>query len=587
MNLGQSYLPNIKKLRPDVVMLCSNDGWDVRALKEARSLSAAGLSVVIVGRRRYHTELARFTDEFGIDIINVPMLNDPTTMRLHLESGLWLRLNLFEKILTSILLWIFRVTELKIRPKKVPPPVSGRVLASLEKRKRILSNRASKQIRSKNKITPNNKSLFLESVRRNYSRVVRPIAEATREAPVLFFVARIFAWVLKLVAIVLALPFVIILFPFWILYTGIVWFYRRAKRFIPQPPNLLGRLHNRFISERTKFGRNIFRYSRYFLYTIEYGETVARLNPKIIHAHDLYTLQSARRIGNWINAKVIYDAHELESDRRAGTGKRMKNWIIKQEKKYASRADACVTVSHAIGEELMQECRLKAKPTVIFNSPVIKDMPFEMEGRDIRSDLGLEKGEGLFVFVGKVYEIYGGNQKIATIIKALSLCPEFHLAIVGPTSQEAERQINNLVAELGSEGRIHLVPPIPAEAIVHYIKTADVSVYFMWPDTRNIDLTIPNKLFEFSLSGLPLVVSSLHSTRWFCEQFNNAIPVEENSAEAIAQACRQAYAAREKLRPEPEMLQSMLKNYSWGAQSQKLWNLYKELLNPVVSSPSQ
>ena len=45
----RGFLPDISGLEPDVVMLVVNDGWDIRALKEARSLAGKGLSVVLGG----------------------------------------------------------------------------------------------------------------------------------------------------------------------------------------------------------------------------------------------------------------------------------------------------------------------------------------------------------------------------------------------------------------------------------------------------------------------------------------------------------------------------------------------------------
>jgi glycosyltransferase involved in cell wall biosynthesis len=125
--------------------------------------------------------------------------------------------------------------------------------------------------------------------------------------------------------------------------------------------------------------------------------------------------------------------------------------------------------------------------------------------------------------------------------------------------------------------RLHIVPPVPAEAIVSYIASADAGIYFMWPETRNIDLTIPNKLFEFSLSGLPLVVTDLTSTRWFCEQAKNAVLVSEKEPEAVARACRQAYKNARKLKPKKRALEAIRLEFSWEAQGAKLVRFYEAL----------
>lgn len=578
--LGQSYLPNLQYLRPDIVMLCANDGWDIRALKEARSLAAGGYSISIVGSRHYHTELARFTDEYGLVITNVPKVINPLTMRLHMESGVWTRMNLYEKCLATILYWIFENTGLRILPKAVPPPVTKKVLDKINRRKTLLQRRA--KLRGKPKrILPKGGSLWWQTLREANIASVVPVALRVRGNKFLFLFLRLMTFGLKVVGGIVLLPFIILGTFFYLPYKAYKWLYRRVKPRIPEPPHILGRLHAAIISRWSRFGRNVYRYSRFFLYTIEYGETVVRLNPRVIHAHDLYTLQAATRIARWTGVKVVYDAHELESDRRAGTGKFMRKWIINQEKKYAPRADEIVTISYAVGDEIVKNCNLQLFPTIVFNAPVIRKMPVEMGNRTVRTELNLSSETPLFVFVGKIYEIHNSNQKIDYLIDAIGQNPDFHLAMVGPMSDKAQDQINALTKKLNIADRIHHIPPIPPEAIVHYIKDADVGIYFMWPDTRNIDLTIPNKLFEFSLAGLPLVLSSLHSTRWFCDMFGNAIYVEENSPEAISKACTQAFERRDAMTPKPHMLVYMKENYSWQQQAEKLWDLYKNLLLPA------
>jgi glycosyltransferase involved in cell wall biosynthesis len=575
-NLNQAYLPNISYLNPDIVMLVASDGWDVRALKEARSLSAQGFSVVILGRRRFHTELARFSDEFDIDILNVPTILDAETTRLHLESGVWARMSAYEKILSSMLVSVFSLTGLKIKPKKIPPPIHIDVAAKLLRRERSLALRAQRLRMPRRFIrsSGHNPAVhnFIQSGKRFYRR----------------FRARVFSVLgpgqagrltVRSIAGVTAVLLSPLLIAGWILgflaRRGTSVFLKALTYVSGTKSRALAPL--RWLAAKWRnFGRNVFRYSRFFLYTIEYGETVARLNPRAIHAHDLYTLQAATRIARWTRSKVVYDAHEFEADRRVDTDARMKHWIIDQEKTYAPRATRCVTVSHAIADEMERNLGV-LRPEVIFNAPIASSPPANWGHRSLRDDLGLPRSTPLFVFVGKVYDLYKSNQRVGLIIEAIHLCPGYHLAIVGPMGATAAAEIAEITDRLGLKDRLHIVPPVPAEAIVSYIASADAGIYFMWPETRNIDLTIPNKLFEFSLSGLPLVVTDLTSTRWFCEQAKNAVLVSEKEPEAVAQACRQAYKNARKLKPKKRALEAIRLEFSWEAQGAKLVRFYEAL----------
>lgn len=558
------FLPDTRMLEPDVVMLAANDGWDIRALKEARSLAASGLSVVLVGRHRDPDAIDRFVDDQGIQILTVPTIGNEQTMRLLLQHGVWQRMTLFERALSSTILQLLTLTDYRIYLKRVPPPITADLLAKIK-----LESRRGKR----RQIVPSGYSPWVLGFVRSVFRKTSDIETKIRRSLGTSKFASLGVGVVRAGKSA-------VLLPFW------TWkaLANRATRSIVRSVNYLHSTQKPLLRPLAvvarawrKVGQKVYRYSRFFLFTVEYGETVARLKPKVIHAHDLYTLQAATRIASWTGAKVVYDAHELESDRYLSITPTMKRWIIAQEKKYAPRTSACVTVSHAIADEMERELKVD-RPIVVFNAPVTMRHDIIAEQLTVRSKLGLGETTPLFVFVGKVYELFKSNQRVGLIIEALSQCPGYHLAIVGPVGPTAEKQIEELKDRLGIHDRLHLIPPIPAESIIHFIRDADVGVYFMWPDTRNIDLTIPNKLFEFSLAGLPIVVSDLTSTRWFVEQAGNAVLVKENTPEAVADACRTMYANAKTSRPTAERLAELRRDYSWEAQEIKLLDLYENKL---------
>jgi glycosyltransferase involved in cell wall biosynthesis len=565
------FLPDTRLLEPDVVMLAANDGWDIRALKEARSLAASGLSVVLVGRHRDPHAIDRFVDDQGVQILTVPTIGNEQTMRLLLQHGVWQRMTLFERVLSYAILQLLTLTDYRIYLKRVPPPISADLLARIK-----LASRRGKR----RQVAPSSYSPWVLGFVRGVSRKASDAETKIRRSLGAGKMASV------AVAAVRVAKFAVLL-PFW------TWksVATRATRSIASLVNYLHSTQKPLLKPLAavarawrKVGQRVYKYSRFFLFTVEYGETVARLKPKVIHAHDLYTLQAAVRIAAWTGAKVVYDAHELESDRYLSITRTMKRWTIAQEKKYAPQASACVTVSNAIADEMERELQVE-RPTVVFNAPVTTQHDPTVERSTVRSELNLGETTPLFVFVGKVYELYKSNQRVGLIIEALAQCPGYHLAIVGPVGPTAEKQIEELKDRLGIHDRLHLIPPIPAESIIHFIRDADVGVYFMWPDTRNIDLTIPNKLFEFSLAGLPIVVSDLTSTRWFVEQAGNAVLVKENTPEAVADACRTMYAKAKTTRPTPERLAELRRDYSWEAQELKLLDLYQNKLRIMPKRP--
>lgn len=555
----RGLLPDTDGLRPEIVMLVVNDGWDIRALKEAHSLAAAGRPVALVGRQSDPDALDRFVDDHDIDMLTVPVIRNGETMRQLLEGGSWDRMSRYERFLSAVLIELLCWTNFSLTPRKVPPPVHGALLeriAAATPRKRRAPQSSGRNPLMWSLLRwlrgGDGRSAGAETSGSFAASPARAVA-ALALAPV-FVLAGLYAALRKCTAWATARVL-------------------RTRTKLLSPFRFLARLWQ-------LVGRRIYAYARFFLLTIEYGETVARLKPRVIHAHDLYTLQAAQRIARWTGASVVYDAHELEADRRHGIDPAMKRWIIRQEKKYAPQAAACLTVSQQIADEMASALGIP-RPEVVFNAPVTADVPGGWAGRTLRGTLGLDRATPLFVFVGKVYDIFNNNQRVGLIIEAVAQCPGYHLAIMGPIGPVAAGQIDELSARLGLGTRLHLLPPIPAEAIVGFIADADAGVYFMWPDTRNIDFSMPNKLFEFSLSGLPIVVSELTSTRWFAERARNAVLVGEKTPEAVARACRTAYESAATLRPSPARLAELRAEFSWEAQGIKLCRLYEQLLGRV------
>jgi len=297
-------------------------------------------------------------------------------------------------------------------------------------------------------------------------------------------------------------------------------------------------------------------------------DDVIASKPDIIHAHDLDTLRLAVRANKYIRTKVIYDAHEFERDRNDRPYPAQKKQIIAEESKYIKEVNEVITVSPGIATRLRELYSIK-KPKVIYNSPRINPDATQT----IRQTLGLDDNTPLGVYVGLIRE----DRCLDRVAQALAFLPKWHWAFLGPTQQGFDNKLKQIATEAGLENRLHLLAPIADDEVVPFIADADIGIFVAEKICQSYAYALPNKIFEMSLAGLPLVVSDLPLIRKFCEDYKvGMVLTDPITPERIATLVETVYADRKQFNDDAKR-RMIQQDYSWAKQSQSLRAIYQNL----------
>src|SRR5213592_3456909 len=89
----------------------------------------------------------------------------------------------------------------------------------------------------------------------------------------------------------------------------------------------------------------------------------------VVHANDLDTLPAAWLLARASGARLVYDAHELYTDQEPDPPRLHRAVARVLEGALARQADAVVTVSEPIAEELQRRLRLADRPATVLNAP--------------------------------------------------------------------------------------------------------------------------------------------------------------------------------------------------------------------------
>ncbi|MDP4289131.1 MAG: glycosyltransferase family 4 protein [Bacteroidota bacterium] len=299
------------------------------------------------------------------------------------------------------------------------------------------------------------------------------------------------------------------------------------------------------------------------------------LRPALVHAHDLVTVSGGLAISKSLGAKLIYDAHELETHTNYwGLQARTKRWIEFYERVLTRRCTAVVTVCESIADWLRDNYDI-ARPIVVHNSPDIEKTA-ESAGphETLRARIGLQKSVPLAVYVGSVTIDRG----LALCVRALASAPELHFAFVGPRYIETEKEILRTAAELGVGNRVHLVDAVPSAQVTPFISDADCSVIAIQNVCLSYYFCFPNKLLESVLADIPVVAARLIELENFVHRYHTGVIADETDPKAIALAIQTVIANRKDFLPTAEARKEIVAEYGWSNQKRKLLVLYSDIL---------
>jgi glycosyltransferase involved in cell wall biosynthesis len=127
-----------------------------------------------------------------------------------------------------------------------------------------------------------------------------------------------------------------------------------------------------------------------------------------------------------------------------------------------------------------------------------------------------------------------------------------------------------------------VLPPVPSGELLEWTAGATFSFVGAPPKTINLRLTIPNKLFESLMAGVPVVVSGGTAVASLASSADVGIVVEPWSPEALAEALSAALK-------EPEAVQTArrlrartaaLERYNAETEQTGVVEVYRRLAGP-------
>ncbi len=287
------------------------------------------------------------------------------------------------------------------------------------------------------------------------------------------------------------------------------------------------------------------------------------IRPNLIHCHDTPLLPLAVFLAWIFRAKLIYDAHELESNKN-GQSKFISLATLLIEKTCWGHLSGFITVSNSI--MLWYQTRFSKKDSaLILNSPAINDSSRKANVKSYFHDLyEIPDDRLVFVYLG-LFVSGRGIEKLLDVFSNQKI--DSHIVFIGRGPQ---REIIEKYEKIKS--RIHLHESVPHGQVVALVTNADYGLCFVENVSLSDYYSLPNKLFEYAFAGVPVLASDFPDMRKVIEEYELGAVTDSDLNSII-----NSIAALEKI--GRRRLTKDLLPLSWQAQAEQLRVLYHRVLS--------
>jgi glycosyltransferase involved in cell wall biosynthesis len=321
------------------------------------------------------------------------------------------------------------------------------------------------------------------------------------------------------------------------------------------------KLFSKFLPKWPRLVRHFFNFLElHVLFLIH----LIRLKPKVVHCHDTTVLPIGVIIKIIFNSKLIYDAHELESNRN-GQSRVLSKCVYILEWLFWGNIDHFITVSQTIIDWYTKEFGNKSN-IVVLNSPeIVNKNSSQFDSNYLRDLFMIKDSERIFIYLG----IIGYGRGIEMYLDVFAnRVKAAHVVFIG-----YGEFVDKVKKYASIYNNIHYHEPVDHNQVVHISKSADFGLCFI----ENVSLSdyycLPNKLFEYTFAGLKILGSNFPEIKKVIDEYGLGYSVEP-SAESIAFLINNLDVKDEKLLRNKDLFP-----LTWEAQSAKLVELYLQILN--------
>ncbi|MEE3480735.1 MAG: glycosyltransferase family 4 protein [Lachnospiraceae bacterium] len=306
-----------------------------------------------------------------------------------------------------------------------------------------------------------------------------------------------------------------------------------------------------------------------------WAKAAARLEPDIISGHNMLGvyigLLSNRYRKDHKKAKVVYDAHEYLMGQLVNKSGIVKTVNGLLEKNVIKCADVSIFVNDSIADAVQKDYKLKERPLVIRNVPLMAPEVSEEERISARLELEQKFGDcGNKNFIIMYHGAIMSGRGLRVFIEAVKRMPDICGVIIGYGTDSAIEELKRSLRESDARDRLAYHEAVPQKELWEYIAAADAEMVTIQAINRSYYFSLPNKLLESIQAGTPVIASNFPEIEKMVNRYHIGLTCDPENLDEVC-------ACIEKLKNDPEFRKQCRANavavkeeLSWETESRKL-----------------
>ena len=297
---------------------------------------------------------------------------------------------------------------------------------------------------------------------------------------------------------------------------------------------------------------------------------ILEVSPKVIIVRDIPLILPCIVISKILNIKIILDMaenyHEMMKFNKKYNSNFISRFLIKNLKIYkhieeiaVNSVDHIYTVVEESSKRLQEEYKLSgSKISIVSNTPTVL-IPYNNKNKETKA-LNL-------IYTGNIDAEFRGIDQVIDAFEYLQDYPVvFNLIGDGPMKNFYIEKVKNLKL-----GNINFLGYVEHNNLLNFLATQDIGIV-PHKKCRYIDTTVPNKLFDYMLYSLPVIVSSAEPLKRIVEEENCGY-VYENKEDLI-NILKYIIDNREELSIKAQNgYEAVIKKYNWENDEKNLLDI--------------
>lgn len=241
---------------------------------------------------------------------------------------------------------------------------------------------------------------------------------------------------------------------------------------------------------------------------------VLRLPADVYHAHDVNALPACYIASIVHRKQLVFDAHELPLSDIDNLPSWLSNLLKMLLRAMLSRCAAVITVSDPIARHIRiyyHAANVRLVRNILAHQAVSRS-------DRLRQHLGLDHGTRIALYQGNLQ----AERRLENLVHAARFLEQNNvIVLMGKAIGETQSTLESLIVNENVADHVKILPPAPYTDLLEWTSSADIGLIIYPPDhSLNIQMCLPNKLFEYIMAGLPVLATQLDAVSQLLETYD-------------------------------------------------------------------